>query len=108
VGVFMNEKADRSFIYWLFVTIISALIIFVSSMVFHVSFDSLNGGVMLGFILFLYLCWFIYDTFESVQNISLARAVKFNLKKNNAVIAMYFYWAVFMAFPVLILFFSPS
>ena len=101
----MNKKADRSFVFWLLVTIISAFIVFVNFSVFHVSFDSLYGAVLLGLILFLYFCWFVYDTFESEQKISLARAVKFNLKNNNAVISMYFYWAVFIAFPILILLF---
>ena len=101
----MDEKTDRSYVFWVGVTIISAVIVFVSFRVFHVSFDSLKGSVMFGLILFLYLCWFVYDTLESVQNIGLDRAIKLNLKKNNAVIAMYFYWAVFIVFPLLILLF---
>lgn len=65
-----------------------------------IEMDSLAGGTLIGFILFFYFGWFVSDSKIS-NKLSLMDAVRLNLKHNPAVLAMYFYWLVFVLVPVL-------
>ncbi len=95
-----RQKFNSVVLFWL-ITVFSILLAYFTYIVKNISLESEKGTLVFGFLLFLYLCWFIYDTFVSNYSTSLIDAVKFNLTRNPAIWSMYCYWAAFLVLPII-------
>ncbi len=103
----MEEKKDNNHTFLYSLTFLS-IVVLVGCFATHLitgkpaimQMDSLPGSVLIGIVLFLYLCWFIYESREKEQ-LPLKDAIRLNLKHNPAVIGMYFFWFVFILVPVI-------
>lgn len=102
----MNRQKRSSIVLFWLVTGISAFLAYYTYMLKGMPFESGIGSLVFGFFLFLYLCWFICDTFWSDQTISWTEAVKFNLSRNPAVWSIYGYWAIFLLLPISVFLFT--
>jgi hypothetical protein len=99
-GIMGKHKKSSVILFWL-VTGISVLLVYSTYIKNNISLESGTGTVVFGFMLLMYLFWFIYDSFVSDPAVTFKDAVKFNLTGNPAVWSMYFFWVVFLAIPLL-------
>ena len=93
-------KYKNVVLFWL-VTGFSVYSVYTIYIAKNISLESKQGALVFSFLLLLYLCWFIYDTFVSDPDVSVIDAARFNLARNPAVWSIYCYWAIFLVLPVI-------
>ncbi|MCP3872992.1 MAG: hypothetical protein GY699_07545 [Desulfobacteraceae bacterium] len=103
----MEEKNDNSNTFLYTLTFLS-FVILIGCFATHlitgnpalIQMDSLAGSILIGIVLFFYLCWFIYDS-KVTHNLTTNESIHMNMKSNPTVISMYFFWFVFILVPII-------
>jgi len=94
-----KNEGKSTAVFWA-LTIFCFVLFWMTYMVKNISIESITGASVFAGILFLYFCWFVYDTLLTGQNNDMMQAIKYNFKDNGAVWAMCCYWLVFAFFVV--------
>ncbi|MFO7965078.1 MAG: hypothetical protein R6U50_14235 [Desulfobacterales bacterium] len=95
----MNRRRFNSIAFFWLITGFSVFSAYIAYIAGGIALESKEGTLLFGFLLLLYLCWFIYDSFVDITA-SLKDSVTLNLTRNPAVWAMYCYWIAFLILPI--------